>query len=65
MPHQDMLKLLAAFFGVSVMYFLQDDNAVNRERRKANIEARLASLADGGCAGKHDPPCWKTERITT
>ena len=58
MPRQDMLKLPAAFFGVPVMYFMQDDNVVIRERRKANIEARLASLADGGCAGKplYDEP---------
>ena len=40
------LELLAEFFGVTVMYFLQDDRMVDWERRKAQIEAWLASLAE-------------------
>ena len=57
-PREDMLKLPADFFGVSVMYFMQDDNAVNWERRKAQIQAWLASLGDRSFAGKplYDEP---------
>ena len=37
---------------------LSQTNISHLERRKTNIETRLASLADGGCAGKplYDEP---------
>ena len=55
-PRQDMLELPADFFGVTAKYFLQDDHMVDWERRKAQIEAWLASLADRSWEGEplHD-----------
>ena len=45
-PRQDMLNMLADFYGVPVLYFIQDDRAIDWPKRKAQIAAYLERLPE-------------------